>query len=292
VTNVIKLHADEVDIDGGLVRRLLSAQFPQWADLPLTLLSSQAGTSNVLYRLGDDLVVRLPRNEGAADGLARDQLWLSRLAPYLPLAVPEVVGVGVPGEGFPLAWSVCRWLGGDDILTTPTFDEPHAAVELGRFVAALRGVGFDGPPGFRGGALHTRDELVRAAIDALDVPGAAEMWDEALALPQWTGEPVWVHSDLLPGNLLARDGRLIAVIDFGGVGVGDPACDVMAAWTVLSAETRPLFRAQIDVDDATWARGRGWALSFGLSAAHYYGVRSPLFGDLGKRVTAEVLADR
>ncbi|WP_054045659.1 aminoglycoside phosphotransferase family protein [Alloactinosynnema sp. L-07] len=293
--SVSKLHADEVEIDSSLVGGLLAAQFPRWADLSLTLVTSQAGTSNVLYRLGEDMVVRLPRTPGAADSVALESRWLSRLAPELPFAVPEVLGEGLPTDGYPLQWSVCRWLDGDDVLTNPDVDEHHAAIDLGRFIGALRKVDAEGPPAFRGGPLATRDAGVRAAVrdlgGTIDAAAATAAWEKALATPEWTGDPVWLHSDLLPGNLLARDGRLTAVIDFGACGVGDPACDTMPVWTVLSAETRPLFRAQVDVDDATWARGRGWALCFGLGAADYYEVRNPVFAALGRRVVGEVLAD-
>ncbi|MFE0376953.1 aminoglycoside phosphotransferase family protein [Streptomyces inhibens] len=292
-----KMHADEVDIDASLVGRLVAAQFPQWADLPVTKVRS-AGTDNAMYRLGDDMAVRLPLTPGAAQGVDKEQRWLPRLAPLLPLAVPMPLGKGVPGEGYDLPWSVYRWLDGQNAFDEPLTDLRAAAVELGRFVVALRQVdAAAGPPSFRGGPLRTRDDDVRVAIRDLDAGGtldgeaATAAWDAALRLPAWHGAPVWVHSDLLPGNLLARDGRLSAVIDFGGLGVGDPACDMMAAWTVLSAETRDLFRAASGADDATWARGRGWALCFGLTALHYYRVTNPVLADVGRRAVQEALAD-
>ncbi len=293
-----RLHADEVDIDASLVERLLAAQFPHWADLSVSRVDSSAGTSNVMYRLGADLAVRLPRTPDAAHGVDKEQRWLPHLAPHLPLAVPEVLGAGVPGEGYPLPWTVCRWLDGHDALTVPLTDPRHAAVELARFVVALRRVDpAGGPPAFRGGSVRERDDHVRDAIRdlsaerALAARAATVAWEDALGLPPWQGEPVWVHSDLIPGNLLARNGKLSAVIDFGAAGIGDPACDTMVAWTMLTAETRPLFRAAVDVDDETWARGRGWALCFGLTAAHYYRVSNPVFAALGRRAMDEALAD-
>ncbi|REK91959.1 phosphotransferase [Streptomyces inhibens] len=292
-----KMHADEVDIDASLVGRLVAAQFPQWADLPVTKVRS-AGTDNAMYRLGDDMAVRLPLTPGAARGVDKEQRWLPRLAPLLPLAVPMPLGKGVPGEGYDLPWSVYRWLDGENVFDEPLTDLRAAAVELGRFVVALRQVDATaGPPSFRGGPLRTRDDDVRVAIRDLDADGtldgaaATAAWEAALRVPAWHGAPVWVHSDLLPGNLLARDGRLSAVIDFGGLGVGDPACDMMAAWAVLSAETRDLFRAAAGADDATWARGRGWALCFGLTALHYYRVTNPVLADVGRRTICEALAD-
>nr|WP_040875598.1 aminoglycoside phosphotransferase family protein [Streptomyces purpureus] len=292
------MHADELDIDEELVERLVAAQFPQWAGLPVVRVES-AGTDNAMYRLGADLVVRLPRIPGAAHQVEKEQRWLPRLAPALPLQVPVPLCKGVPGEGFPMAWSVYRWLEGANAFDEPIADLPHAAVTLGRFVVALRKVDADGGPrSFRGGPLSSRDDDVRLAIrdlgadGTLDAAAATEAWETALALPQWQGAPVWVHGDLLPGNLLARGGRLSAVIDFGAVGVGDPACDTIPAWTLLDAGTRDLFRAEADVDNATWGRGRGWALCFGLTAYHYYRVTNPALAAVGLRSVTEILAAR
>ncbi|MFC9243211.1 aminoglycoside phosphotransferase family protein [Streptomyces sp. NPDC057136] len=292
-----KMHADEVDIDASLVGRLIAAQFPQWAHHPVTAVRS-AGTDNAMYRLGEDMAVRLPRIPRAAGQVTKEQRWLPRLAPHLPLAVPVPLGLGEPGEGYELPWSVYRWLEGENVYDSPLTDQSHAAVELGRFVAALRTVdATGGPAGFRGGPVSTRDTEVRDAIRDLGADGtvdadlAAAAWESALRLPQWEGEPVWLHGDLLPGNMLARDGRLTAVIDFGGLGTGDPACDTMAAWTLLSAGSRELFREAVEVDDATWARGRSWALTFGLTAYHYYRVTNPVLAAVGRRAVGEALDD-
>ncbi|MFI2370812.1 aminoglycoside phosphotransferase family protein [Streptomyces sp. NPDC018833] len=293
----VKMHADEVDIDKSLVGRLVAAQFPRWAHLPVTKVPS-AGTDNAMYRLGSDLVVRLPRIPDAARQVDKEQRWLPFLAPHLPLAVPVPLGKGVPGEGYELPWSVYRWLDGANAFDEPVADVAETAMELGRFGAALRTVdAAGGPASFRGGPVRTRDDEVRAAIRDLgadgtvDAEAATAAWEEVLRLPQWTGDPVWVHSDLLPGNLLVRAGRLSAVIDFGCVGVGDPACDMMAAWTLLTAGTRDLFREAAEVDDATWARGRGWALSWGLVTEHYYRVKNPVLATVGRRALREALAE-
>ncbi|WP_329316756.1 aminoglycoside phosphotransferase family protein (plasmid) [Streptomyces sp. NBC_01278] len=293
----VKMHADEVDIDGPLVGRLVAAQFPQWADLEVRRVRS-AGTDHTMYRLGQDMTVRLPRMPGAADQVDLEQRWLPRLAPHLPLAVPVPLGQGVPGEGYPFAWSVYRWLDGANLFDEPLTELHDAAAGLGRFVAALRRIDTAGAPrSFRGGPAGTADAGVRAAIrdlgadGTLDAGAATAAWEAALRVPQWDGAPVWLHGDLLPGNLLARQGRLSAVIDFGGVGVGDPACDTMAAWTLLSADTREVFREASGVDDATWARGRGWALRFGVTAEHYYRVTNPVLARVGHRAAAEAIAD-
>ncbi|MEW1639137.1 aminoglycoside phosphotransferase family protein [Streptomyces sp. NPDC093801] len=291
------MHQDEADTDEALVAALIRAQFPRWARLPVAGVVS-AGTDNAMYRLGDDLVVRLPRIPGAAADVAKEHRWLPHLAPHLPLDVPEPLGRGVAGEGFPHPWSVYRWLDGEDLFAEPVADLHETALALGRFVAALRGVDAAGAPvSFRGGPVATRDEGVRAAIRDLgadgthDATAATAVWEETLRLPQWEGAPVWLHGDLLPGNLLARGGRLRAVIDFGGVGAGDPACDTMAAWTLLTAATRAPFREASGADDATWARGRGWALCFGLTAEHYYRGTNPVLAAVAHRTVAEVLAD-
>ncbi|MFG2998521.1 aminoglycoside phosphotransferase family protein [Streptomyces sp. NPDC048340] len=295
-----KMHADELDIDEPLVRRLIASQFPQWAALPVSAVAS-AGTDNAMYRLGEDMAVRLPRVPGSARQVDKEQRWLPRLGPHLPMAVPVPLGLGVPGAEFGLPWSVYGWLDGANLYDEPLTELAGAAVELGGFVAALRKVdATGGPASYRGGPVATRDADVREAIRALGADGTVDAdlatgaWESVLRLPQWQGDPVWVHSDLLPGNILADRGRLSAVIDFGALGVGDPAVDVMAAWTLFTAETRGLFREAAEVDDDTWARGRGWALAFGLTADHYYRIVNPVnpvLAGIGRRAVKEALDD-
>jgi aminoglycoside phosphotransferase (APT) family kinase protein len=298
----MKMHADELDIDAELVVRLIQEQFPDWAELPVTPVTS-AGTDNAMYRLGDDMVVRLPRLPGGSRQIDTEHRWLPHLAPRLPLAVPEPLAKGEPGAGYELPWGVYRWLEGDNAHDMPLTELADAAVKLGRFVAALRAVGATGgPASWRGGPVAANDTHVRAAIrdlgaaGALDAAAATALWEETIRLPPWDGAPVWLHGDLLPGNLLTSSGRLTAVIDFGGLGTGDPAADVLAAWAVFDAGTRALFREAADVDDATWARGRGWALCFGLTAEHYYGERcgngtNPVLAGVGRRAVREAFAE-
>ena len=295
-----RMHADEVGTDASLVGRLLAAQFPRWAGLPVEPVRS-AGTDNATYRLGDDMAVRLPRIPGAVGQVEKEHRWLPRLAPLLPLAVPAPLAKGTPGEGYPWSWSVYRWLEGEDAALGCIADPIQAARELARFLAALRRVDTAGgpPPGphnsLRGVPLAARDASTRAAIsslgDALDAGRATAAWEAALRAPAWRGPPVWVHGDLQPGNLLVVRGRLGAVIDFGCLGVGDPACDLMVAWNLLTAETREAFRAALRVDDATWARGRGWALSVGLIALPYYRNTNPTLAGISRRAIDEVLTD-
>lgn len=295
-----KMHADEVETDVSLVGRLLAAQFPRWAGLPIEPFRS-AGTDNAIYRLGDDMAVRLPRIQGAVGQVDKEHRWLARFAPLLPLDIPLPLAKGAPGEGYPWHWSVYRWLEGENATIERINDPGQAATELGQFVAALRRIDPAGgpPPGehnaFRGVPLAARDAHTRAAISSLrgtlDVDVATAAWEAALRAPAWDGPPVWIHGDLQSGNLLAVRGRLGAVIDFGCLGVGDPACDLMVAWNLLPAETRDIFRAALPVDDATWARGRGWALSVGLIALPYYRSTNPALARISRRAIDETLAD-
>jgi aminoglycoside phosphotransferase (APT) family kinase protein len=299
-TGMGKMHADEVDIDISLVARLLAGQFPQWADLPLSPVQS-AGTDNAIYRLGDEMAVRLPRVAWATEQVDKEFLWLPRLAPYLPLAVPVPLALGQPGEDYPWPWSVCRWLEGESAQSHRPADRDQAARDLADFIAALQRidtVGWlsPGPPDSpRGVPLSTRDTPTRAAIaelsGRLDTDAVTAAWNAALQEPAWHGPPVWTHGDLLPGNLLVHQGRISAVIDFGCLGVGDPACDLIVAWALLSAQTRNIFRAALSVDSATWGRGRGWALSIGLIALPYYQHTNPVFAATAHQMIAEVLAD-
>lgn len=274
-----KMHADEVETDVPLVRRLLAAQFPRWAHLPIEPVLPW-GTDNALYRLGEDMVVRLPRIRRATTTLDKEIRWLPRLAPLLPLAIPTPLAVGEPADVYPFAWSIYSWLEGETATIDRIADHRQAAIDLARFVGAMQRVDpTDGPPpgqhnSFRGVPLAKRDESTRAAVASMsgwiDVQAVTAAWETALGAPEWQGAPVWIHGDLDSRNVLVAQGRLSAVIDFGCLGVGDPACDVMAAWKLLSAETRDIFRAELSVDDATWARSRGWALSQALIALAYY----------------------
>lgn len=292
------MNPDEIDVDYRTVARLIAKQFPQWAALPLTAVRS-AGTDNAIFRLGNDMAVRLPRRPGTVAGMATELRWLPRLAPLLPLAIPLPLGEGVPGEGFPFSWSVYRWLDGGNVVDEPDVDLPDAAVRLGKFVAALQRIDADGgpPPAFRGGPVSALDDRVRIQIRDLGADGALDpglataAWDTAIAALAWQGPPRWVHADLSPLNLLARHGTLTAVIDFGGMGIGDPAIDMLPAWDWLTPQTRDLFRGQVNADEATWARGRGWGLSLGLGAVHYYRASNPLLAAVGLRAISQVIAD-
>ncbi|MEU5208934.1 aminoglycoside phosphotransferase family protein [Streptomyces sp. NPDC020742] len=290
------MHADEIPVDVPLVRRLLGARFPQWAPLPLTPVDS-VGTSNVMYRLGADKVVRLPRMAGAAEDVAKEHRWLPRLAPSLPAAVPEPLGEGAPADGYPFPWSVYGWLAGGHPVIGRLAEPVLLAGDLGEFVAALHRIDpTDGPPSYRSETLAARDGITRAALGELrgtiDGDAATAVWDEALRAPGRSGPPVWIHADLQPGNLLLTEGRLSAVIDFGCLGVGDPAVDLIVAWYVLPERARQTFRAAVEADDAMWTRGRGWALSVALMELRYYRDTNPAMAATARHVIQELLASR
>jgi aminoglycoside phosphotransferase (APT) family kinase protein len=292
-----KMHVGEIDTDVALVRRLLAAQFPEWADLAIDPVVSY-GTDHDIYRLGDDLAARLPRIGWATHQAAKEAAWLPKLAPHLPLAIPVQLAMGRPAEGYPFEWSVYDWLPGEN--ANGTIDDlDRAAVDLAGFVSALRRIdaaaAHPRPVGARGAPLAELDKSVRRAIaqlgDRIDAGAALGSWEESLNAPAWDGEEVWVHGDLLPGNLLVIDGRLSGVIDFGGLNVGDAACDLQPAWNVFAGTSRERYRAQLRVDDASWLRGRGWALYQAVMALPYYWDTNPGMIRQASHALAQVLAD-
>ena len=289
-----RLHADEVEVDDPLVAALVTSQFPEWAGRPLVRVRS-SGTDNAIYRLGPDLAVRLPRIGWAVAQVARERTWLPVLGPQLPVAVPEPVAVGEPAHGYPFSWLVYRWLDGTDAMVAPVGDWSALAADVARFVGALQQV----PPGDgpaarnRGALLAPHDAGVRVAIaalrDEIDVDRAESVWAEALAADPWPGPPVWVHGDLLPGNLLVEGDRLVGVIDWSATGLGDPACEAMLAWA-MPPEARAVFRSTLAIDDATWARGRGWTLEQAVKFIPYYAATIPDAVAAARRRLAAVLA--
>ncbi len=282
-----KMHADELDIGEALVRALIEEQFPQWAGLPLARVEPW-GTDNAIFRVGEELAVRLPRRGGASDE-EREHTWPPRLAPQLPFEVPLTVARGEPGAGYPLRWSVVTWLVGE----TP-IGSTLSGDELARVVGALQRVDVPGGPApgaRRGEPLAFRDAAVRDSLERVDAPGALELWEQAVAAPEWSGELVWLHADLDARNVLVREGGLTGVIDWGCVGIGDPAVDLMAAWKLLDAPGREQFRDLLEVDDDTWLRAEGWALSQAVIALGYYTLETnPVLVREAERWLVEVLA--
>jgi len=294
----VKMHADEVETDVALVQRLLAGQFPDWADLTIDPVVSY-GTDHDIYRLGDHLAARLPRIAWATMQAAKESEWLPKLAPHLPLAIPVQLAIGSPAEGYPFEWAVYEWLPGQN--ANGTIDDlDRAAVDLAAFVQALRQVdatdAHPRSPRSRGAPLAELDELVRRSIaelgDRIDAGVTLRSWEESLSASGWVGAEVWVHGDLLPGNLLVSGGRLSAVIDFGCLNVGDPACDLQPAWNVFAGNSRARYRAELQVDDASWLPGRGWALYQAVMALPYYWDTNPGMVRQASNALAQVLSER
>ena len=289
-----RIHTDEVDVDAALVRRLLADQHPQWADLPLEAVPSW-GTDNALFRLGPDLVVRLPVHEASTHDLDREERWVPLVAAGLRVQVPERVARGEPARGYPFHWCVWRWIEGANPVAGRLADPHRSAREIAGVVRALHAIDTtDGPWAGRGVPLndHDRDARTRDAIAQLrgivDVDAVATAWERALQVVPWDRPPVWVHGDLTPGNLIVVEDRLVAVLDWGGVGIGDPACDLLPAWNLLPADARETFREAVGADNATWERGRGWALSTAVIALPYYLATNPGMVARAKRKLIEL----
>ena len=260
---------ERVSVETAQVRRLIRDQFPQWADLPLEPVA-KGGWDNWTFHLGEEMLVRLPSASEYAQAVEKEHRWLPALAARLPLPIPIPVGKGAPSPDYPHPWSVYRWIEGRTATAERIADPRAFATDLAGFLSALQAVDpTDGPqPGihnwFRGGTLRTYDAKTRRTLEDLeghiDVDSVRGVWAEALSA-SWDGVDRWFHGDVAQGNLLLNTaGQLVAVIDFGTCGVGDPACDLAVAWTLLTSEGRHVFRDRLAVDDATWARGRGWAL--------------------------------
>lgn len=292
------MHADEFPIDIITVRDLIDRQFPVWQHLPLAPVAS-AGTDNALFRLGDKLVVRLPRIPGAVGQIAKEQRWLPFLAPHLPLEIPLPVAAGEPDRAFPWPWGVYRWVGGRTVTLERLYEPTVAARDLAGFIRSLQAAdASDGlAPGAhnsgRGVPLAERDDATRRGIAAceglIDTKAATELWEAAIAAPVWGQSPVWIHGDLQQGNLLQRIGILTAVIDFGCLGVGDPAVDLLPAWNLFPPPAREVFRETLNVDDATWLRGMGWALSVSVIALPYYLETNPALVAISRTALTQLL---
>ncbi|MFR9774876.1 aminoglycoside phosphotransferase family protein [Micromonospora sp. MS34] len=282
------LHENEVRADETVVRSLLREQRPEWADLPVT--PAGAGTDNTMYRLGDEWLVRLPRTADKARAVRKEQTWLPRLAPHLPRRVPEPVHIGIPGAAYPLAWSVYRWIDGDEAGPATVTDWSAFGADLAETVRSLHALDLMGAvrrdelSWYRGGSMRACDRWISGCFDDcrtmpgldLDVGLLRELWREALALPEPAGRQVWLHGDLKPTNLLVRDGRLHAVIDFGGLSIGFPDAEHATVWD-LPPEARRAYWDAVGLDEVTWLRARAWAVAVGVSGVSYYRDTYPAF---------------
>jgi aminoglycoside phosphotransferase (APT) family kinase protein len=297
---VVDEHADgRAGIDAGLVKRLLAAQFPQWADLPVKPVKVD-GWDNRTYRLGDELTARLPTHESYAAAVDKEHTFLPILAPALPVPIPEAVAKGEPGEGYPYHWAIRRWLDGETASYDTVTDLDAFAEAIAGFILALQKVDPNGGPAagahsfHRGAPPEYYDAETRRALEVLegriDTDAARDVWETALA-SRWEGAPVWFHGDIASGNLLVRNGKLSAVIDFGTSGVGDPACDLVIAWTFFTGRSRETFRAAVHQDPATWSRARGWALWKSLITLAADLDTNPTAADSDEKIITALLAD-
>ena len=295
----MRMHEDELDIDVRLVRRLLRAQMPQWGDLPIERVVS-SGTDNAMFRLGDDMVVRMPRIERAVAAVERERTWLPVLAPQLPLAVPTPLASGVAADGYPWTWSVYSWLEGTNAFEGRIDDLDAAARDIAGFIRALQAVDTSDAPlparGRRGAPLAVLDQQTRLAIEAgrdlVDTEAVTAVWDAALREAGWDRDPVWVHGDIARGNLVVRGGRVHAVIDFGCCGVGDPACDLLIAWDLLEASSRdPCSGTRWGSTTPPGHGAADWALCTALWALPYYLHTNPVMVDQARHKLMAVLAD-
>lgn len=289
----------QLNIDVALVRHLVATQFPKWKDLSIRQVMP-GGWDNRTFHLGEDMLIRLPSASGYAAQVEKEHKWLPRLAPHLPLSIPVPLEMANPSDVYPWKWSIYRWLEGDTVASTPIADLGKFAVSLAQFLVALQKVDATGGPlpgphsFYRGGMLSVYDADIRRAIvnlkDKIDISAALKVWETALAT-SWNHMAVWVHGDISAGNLLTRVGELCAVIDFGQLTVGDPACDLAITWTLFEGKSREVFRTMLPFDAETWARARAWTLWKALLTAA--GFTNPNNSESMQcwRIIKEVLAD-
>jgi aminoglycoside phosphotransferase (APT) family kinase protein len=296
-----KVHADQIETSAGLVHRLIADQFPQWANLDIEPVPT-GGTENAIYRLGEDMAVRMPYRPVRGDQIDKLDKWLPKLAQHLPLPVPLTLGTGEPTDDFPCAWSVVRWLDGEEVRFDRLADPVEAAHALAEFERALMAIdATSGPlPGKhnfeRGVPLAYRDPITRKCIaqceGLIDVDAVTEAWERDLNAPVWDKPGVWIHGDLAPDNLLMVDGRLSAVIDWGGLAVGDPCYELQPAWNLFRGESRDAYREALGLDEAAWRRSRGFALSTAVVALPYYKDTLPKRAEGARKMIDEVLEDQ
>lgn len=291
-----KMHENEFEIDECLVHALLKSQCPHWANLPLKPMLS-SGTDHALFRLGSEYVIRLPRIDWATKNINKECEWVPKISRFLKIPISEPLFKGNPNKSYPWSWTVAKWNEGHN----PNFEKENEyellAKDLAFFLNELHGIKLaNGPSSRRGIPLKELDVQTRKAIGKLegeiDIQSITSLWNHLLNIPPWSKDPVWVHGDFLPGNILVKNNRLSAVIDFSDVGIGDPACDLIIAWSLLKSHSRESFRENLEnIDDDTWERGRGWALSIALIMLPYYKNSNPILASLARRMIENVLCD-
>lgn len=291
-----KMHENELEINEQLVQILLKNQCPHWADLPLESVKS-SGTDNALFRLGSEYVARLPRIHWATESINKEYEWVPKIAKLLKTPISTPAFKGKPGSSYPYSWIVAKWNEGHNPDFENDSEYEHLAKELAYFLNELHGIKLaNGPPSRRGVRLNEVSEETMQSISRLageiNVASVNSLWHDLLNIPYWNKEPVWVHGDFLPGNILIEKTRLSAVIDFSDVGIGDPACDLVIAWSLLGSRSRNIFKENLEqVDNDTWERGRGWALSIALIMLPYYKNTNPVLTALARRMIQQVLGN-
>jgi aminoglycoside phosphotransferase (APT) family kinase protein len=298
MANDKQVHAEEIETDAALARRLLTTQFPHWAALPIARVVADS-TDNDMYRLGADMAVRLPRRAGAVTPMAKEHEWLPKLAPLLPAPVPLPLAKGAPDGSYPYPWAVVRWIEGEN--PPALVNDTVFARELAAFLRALHAINASGGPRpgahnfWRGTPLAERDPNMRERFgwlsDLADIGAIAAAWEADLPTPAWNGAPCWIHGDMQRGNLLMRDGRLTGVLDWSALSVGDPAGDLSVAWNLLDPDARAAFREAMQADNDAWRRGRAWALVEGVLALSYYRGKNEAIAQAGRQLIDIVLAD-
>jgi aminoglycoside phosphotransferase (APT) family kinase protein len=282
------------------VQSLLKSQCPHLANLPLRPIIS-SGTDNALFRLGDEYVVRLPRVEwmpGSIDkNINKEYEWVPKIARLLTIPISEPLFRGAPSESYPLLWTVTKWNEGYNPHFEKNNEYEMLAKDLATFLNELHEIVLpNGPYSRRGVSLKEVDTETRKALSELeseiDIQSVTHLWNQLSNVSAWCNEPVWVHGDFLPGNILIQNNRLSAVIDFSDVGIGDPACDLVISWALFNAHSRNTFRKNLNnIDDNTWERGRGWALSIALIMLPYYKNTNPTLAELARKIINNVGCD-
>lgn len=290
----LKMHNDEISINLEIVQRLLNEQFPHLADRPINQVQP-TGTVNAIFRLGDDLCVRLPRRAGWADNIDREWTFLKNFMYQFSLTIPKPFARGKPMNTYPFPWAIYQWIEGMAYHNDLILDKRQAARDLAGFILELRNIGaHEGPHGGRA-PLSDLDSQTRTAIASLgsfvNAGALLDLWEISLNALPWNREPARIHGDLIKPNLLVNGGRITAVIDFGGVGVGDPASDIVPAWSVFSKKARKVFREILSVDDDTWHRARGYALHQAVMIIPYYSKTNPDFTAMAKDTLIELLSE-
>lgn len=290
------LHSDEVAVDCKIALELVLQQFPYWADLEVRKLNV-SGSDNTIFKLGKDKCIRFPRIEEASYHAKKEQKWLPKLAENLALKIPFPIGVGVPSDLYPFYWSVFEWIEGDTAFEINVSDNEGVALELAHFIKSLRkiDVNHDSPISKRGRGLEVQDYEVLEAIsklnDEYDGTVLLKLWRDSLDVPNYLDYPVWMHADLLPSNILIKNNKLASVIDFGLMGVGDPSCDLISAWSIFNKTSRKIFLDELQVDEESYLRGRGWALSIALKVIPYYRKTNQELVTVARRIITEILAE-